>query len=88
MSAIQPLPSFDIQSLTDVDSALEALDSNLEALIRMCYAQPVFSAKDKKTMEDNVVFLKRYYERTERLLLDEQGNERGASSPPASDVVN
>ena len=62
------LPSYDLDRIQEVDEALRLIEINLDEMISMC-RDPIVAPKDKKTMNDNIVFVKCYYEKAEALLM-------------------
>lgn len=65
---VHPLSSYDLDSITTVDDALTCIETNLDELIQMA-STPIVGTEAINTMNNNVRFVKRYYERAELLLL-------------------
>lgn len=70
---VRPLKSFDLDSVVDVGHALQLIETNLDDLISMSDTQIVGS--DRKTMNDNITFIKCYYEKAESMLLKLKGTK-------------
>ena len=65
---VHHLPQYDLDSIATVDDALTCIEINLDELIQMV-STPVVGREAINTMNDNVRFVKRFYERAELLLM-------------------
>lgn len=77
---MRPVKTHDVHGLDSVDQVLEKLEEVLSDLIEI--SDDVNSPEDVTILKNNIEFMKRYYERAERLLLDQQTKEKkeGASN--------
>lgn len=64
---VHSLSSYNLDSIESVDDALLLIEVNLDELIGMVSGPVV--GEDRMTMNDNIKFVKRYYERAELLLM-------------------
>lgn len=69
---MRPIKTHDTPSITTVDEALDKLIESLEDLLLV--SDDVKTAEDRQLMVASIGFMKRYYERIERLLLDGDGD--------------
>lgn len=66
----RPVKSVDFRSFTTPSDVLKALESELRELAVICNETDFTDAGQSALFERNVLFIKGYYERYERLLRD------------------
>lgn len=70
------LSSFDLDSLLTVEAVLSKLDAYLKELQIMCEGKQKFTLDEQKVLDANLVFIKRFYEKAELLLLNSSNENR------------
>ena len=65
---INSLPNFDIESITDVDTGVNLIAQNLAILKSIATAVDFTNLDERKKFIENIIFIKRYYERVDSLL--------------------
>ena len=70
---MKPLPNFNFDSLTTSASAISAIEQQIRLLIKyVAECNESLVDADKTQLVQNILWIKRYYETAERLLLDDK----------------
>ena len=87
---IRYIKTHDVPGFATVDEALAKLEAVLEELTEI--SADVVTAEDAEIMKANIQYMKSYYERIERLLIDEKNQAQEvtghASIKPSTDPEN
>ena len=65
---MQKLPNFNFSSITTVPQALKKIESQVRQLDQIIDNTKEFSEDDKVQLVENIDWLKRYYERAEKVI--------------------
>jgi|GEM_PF-5717997 len=65
---MQKLPNFNFSSITTVPQALKKIESQVRQLAQIIDNTKEFSEDDKVQLVENIDWLKRYYERAEKVI--------------------
>jgi uncharacterized protein YoxC len=65
---MRKLPSFNFSSITTVPQALKKIESQVRQLAQIVEEVKEFSEDDKVQLVENIDWLKRYYERAEKVI--------------------
>jgi uncharacterized protein YoxC len=65
---MQKLPNFNFSSITTVPQALKKIESQVRQLAQIIDNTKEFSEDDKAQLVENIDWLKRYYERAEKVI--------------------
>lgn len=79
---MRALKVHDVQGMTSVDDVLLALEEALMDLALIC--DDIRTEADRQVLKQNLVYLKSYYERIERLLLDKNHDPNQAATAQKS----
>jgi uncharacterized protein YoxC len=67
---MQKLPNFNFSSITTVPQALKKIESQVRQLAQIIDNTKEFSEDDKVQLVENIDWLKRYYERAEKVITE------------------
>jgi uncharacterized protein YoxC len=67
---MQKLPNFNFSSITTVPQALKKIESQVRQLAQIIDNIKEFSEDDKVQLVENIDWLKRYYERAEKVIIE------------------
>jgi uncharacterized protein YoxC len=67
---MQKLPNFNFSSITTVPQALKKIESQVRQLAQIIDNTKEFSEDDKAQLVENIDWLKRYYERAEKVITE------------------
>jgi uncharacterized protein YoxC len=65
---MQKLPNFNFSSITTVPQALKKIENQVRELAKIVEKVKEFNEDDKAQLVENIDWLKRYYERAEKVI--------------------
>ena len=76
----RPLQSVDVRKFKDVKETMKSIDAELGELAEIAAQTDFADAAHAAQFARNVVYLKTYFEHCERLIREQQDNERSSGS--------